>query len=74
MLALAGYITDLRAALAQPVKEGLKDDALVNAVLPTIKQKYGDWNFFEHFAKPNILDTAKELRGEKRLPPPAAEK
>jgi cyclase len=69
--AMAGYITDLRAALAQPVKDGLKDDALVNAVVPQLKQKYGDWNYFEHFAKPNILDTAKELRSEKQIPKPA---
>jgi cyclase len=69
--AMAAYITDLRAALSQPVKDGLKDDALVNAVLPVLKQKYGDWNYFDHFAKPNILDTAKELRGEKRIPKPA---
>ncbi len=66
--AMAGYITDLRAALAQPVKDGLKDDALVNTVVPQLKQKYGDWNYFEHFAKPNTLDTAKELRGEKQIP------
>jgi glyoxylase-like metal-dependent hydrolase (beta-lactamase superfamily II) len=72
VIALAGYLTDLRNALAKPVKNGLKDEALVNAVLPAIKQKYGDWNFFDHFAKPNILDTAKELRGEKRIPQPAA--
>jgi cyclase len=66
--AMAGYITDLRAALGQPVKDGQKDDALVNAVVPQLKQKYGDWNYFDHFAKPNILDTAKELRGEKQIP------
>ncbi|HKV23393.1 MAG TPA: MBL fold metallo-hydrolase [Candidatus Acidoferrum sp.] len=66
--ALAGYITDLRAALAQPVKDGLQDDALANAVLPKLKEKYGDWNYFDHFAKRNILDTAKELRGEKKIP------
>ncbi|HZV90097.1 MAG TPA: MBL fold metallo-hydrolase [Candidatus Binatus sp.] len=66
--AMAGYITDLREALSQPVKDGLKDDALVNAVVPQLKEKYGDWNYFDHFAKPNILDTAKELRGEKQIP------
>ncbi len=69
--AMASYITDLRSALSQPVKDGLKDDALVNAVMPVLKQKYGDWNYFDHFAKPNILDTAKELRGEKKIPTPA---
>jgi cyclase len=71
--AMAAYITALRATLAQPVKDGLKGDALVNAVLPKLKEKYGDWNYFEHFAKPNILDTARELRGEKKIPQPAAE-
>jgi glyoxylase-like metal-dependent hydrolase (beta-lactamase superfamily II) len=69
--ALAGYIADLRDALSRPVNDGLKDDALVNAVMPGLKQKYADWNYFDHFAKPNILDTAKELRGEKQLPKPA---
>ena len=71
--AMAAYITDLRATLAQPVKDGLKDEALVNAVLPQLKQKYGEWNYFDHFAKPNVLDTAKELRGEKKIPQPAAQ-
>jgi cyclase len=71
--ALAGYLTALRDALAQPVKDGLKDDLLVSAVLPELKQKYGDWNYFDHFAKRNILDTAEELRGEKKIPEPAAE-
>jgi cyclase len=71
--AMAAYLTDLRAALAQPVKDGLRDEALVSAVLPKLKEKYGDWNYFEHFAKPNILDTAKELRGEKNIPQPAAQ-
>ena len=64
--ALAGYITALRDGLATPVKEGLRDDALVNAVLPELKQKYGEWNYFDHFAKRNILDTANELRGDKK--------
>jgi cyclase len=68
--ALGGYLTELRAALAQPVKEGLTGDALVNAVLPGLKEKYGSWNFFDHFAKRNILDTANELRGEKKIPQP----
>ncbi|MGC1485858.1 MAG: MBL fold metallo-hydrolase [Candidatus Acidiferrum sp.] len=66
-----GYLNDLRAMMAQPVKDGLMGDALVNAVLPGLKEKYGDWNFFDHFAKRNILDTAKELRGDKQIPKPA---
>ncbi|MHB8503366.1 MAG: hypothetical protein ACYDCG_06675 [Candidatus Acidiferrales bacterium] len=68
-----GYLNDLRGMMAQPVKEGLTGDALVNAVLPGLKQKYGDWNFFDYFAKRNVLDMEKELRGNKQIPQPAAE-
>lgn len=68
--AMAGYITDLRSALAQPVKDGLRDEALTNAVLPLVKEKYGSWTYFDHFAPRNIQDTAKELRGEKKIPQP----
>jgi glyoxylase-like metal-dependent hydrolase (beta-lactamase superfamily II) len=67
----AGYINDLRAMMAQPVQDGLMGDALINAVMPGLKQKYGGWNFFDYFAKRNILDMAKELRGDKQVPKPA---
>ncbi|MGB2592661.1 MAG: MBL fold metallo-hydrolase [Candidatus Acidiferrum sp.] len=64
------YLTDLRARMAQPVKDGLTGDALVNAVLPGLKEKYGDWGFFDHFAPRNIADMAKELSGTKQIPQP----
>jgi cyclase len=67
----AGYINDLRAMMTQPVQDGLMGDALINAVMPGLKQKYGSWNFFDYFAKRNILDMAKELRGDKQIPKPA---
>ena len=67
----AGYINDLRAMMAQPVQDGLMGDVLINAVMPGLKQKYGTWNFFDYFAKRNILDMAKELRGDKQIPKPA---
>ncbi|MGC1418307.1 MAG: MBL fold metallo-hydrolase, partial [Candidatus Acidiferrum sp.] len=58
VLEFRGYLLDLRAMLSQPVKDGLMGDALVNAVLPGLKEKYGAWDFFEHFARRNIIDTA----------------
>ena len=67
----AGYINDLRTMMTQPVQDGLMGDALINAVMPGLKQKYGGWNFFDYFAKRNILDMAKELRGDKQIPKPA---
>jgi len=39
--AFRGYLTDVRALVAGPVKEGKSGDALVNAVLPLLKEKYG---------------------------------
>ncbi len=68
-----GYLIDLRALVAQSIKNGLSGYALLNAVLPQLQQKYGNWDFFDHFAKRNIADTEKELRGEKRVPQPAAQ-
>lgn len=68
-----GYLTDLRGMVAQSIKNGLSGDALVNEVLPQLQQKYGSWDFFDHFSKRNIADVEKELRGDKKIPQPAAE-
>jgi cyclase len=68
--AFRGYLAFLRERLAFPVKEGKTGDALVNAVLPELTEKYGKWDFFEDFAKADILNTAAELRGDKRIPQP----
>ncbi len=70
--AFRGYLTDLRAMVAGLAKEGKTGDELVAAVMPELTQKYGEWNIFKHFAKPNILDVAAELSGNKKVPQPAA--
>lgn len=68
-----GYLTDLRGIVAQSIKNGLSGDALVNASLTQVQQKYGSWDFFDHFSKRNIADMEKELRGTKKIPQPAGE-
>ncbi|HYL64984.1 MAG TPA: MBL fold metallo-hydrolase [Candidatus Methylomirabilis sp.] len=68
-----GYILDLRDYIAKAEKDGLSGDALTNAVLPQVKEKYGSWDAFDHFSKLNIADTEKELRGEKRIPKPSTQ-
>jgi len=73
VLDFRGYLTDLRAMVAQSIKNGLSGDALVNSALPQLQQKYASWAFFDHFAKRNIADTEKELRGDKKIPQPTAE-
>jgi cyclase len=69
--AFRGYLADLRGLVAKQIKEGKTGDDLVNAVLPAVKEKYGQWNFFDYFAKPNIRDAEAELRGTKKIPRPA---
>jgi cyclase len=70
--AFQGYLTDLRAMVAGPVKEGKSGDDLVAAVMPQLTQKYGEWGIFKYFSKANILDAAAELRGDKKVPQPVA--
>jgi cyclase len=70
--AFRGYLVDLRAMVAGPVREGKTGDALVAAVMPKLKAKYGQWGIFQHFSTPNILYTEEELRGTKRVPQPVA--
>jgi glyoxylase-like metal-dependent hydrolase (beta-lactamase superfamily II) len=74
MEAFRTYLSDLRDWVAKQIKEGKSGDDLVNAVLPAVKEKYGKWNFFDYFSKPNIRDVEAELRGKKKIPqPPSAD-
>jgi cyclase len=67
------YLQDIRAMTEAPAKTGKTGDDLVNAVMPALQEKYGQWNFFKYFSKPNILDTAAEWTNTKKRPQPAAE-
>jgi glyoxylase-like metal-dependent hydrolase (beta-lactamase superfamily II) len=70
--AFRGYLSDLREWVGAAKKEGKTGAVLVDAVLPQVKQKYGDWHFFDYFAKRNIGDMEAELNGSKHIPTPAA--
>ncbi len=65
-----GYLSDLRADVGQSQSAGKSGDTLIDSVLPEIQQKYGTWDAFAYFAKPDIHYTDLELRGEKRIPQP----
>jgi cyclase len=69
--AFRGYLSELRGLVRKQMKEGKTGDVLIDAVLPAVKEKYGQWNFFEYFAKSNIKDVEAELRGAKKIPAPA---
>src|ERR1700723_2901826 len=65
-----GYLVELRSSVTAAQAAGKSGTEVVDAVLPNLQTKYGTWEFFKYFAKSNIADTAKELKGEKRVPSP----
>lgn len=69
--AFRGYLKDLRAMVDTAAKSGKTGDELLKTVLPALKEKYGQWAFFDYFAQSDILDTAAELAGKKKIPVPA---
>jgi glyoxylase-like metal-dependent hydrolase (beta-lactamase superfamily II) len=67
------YLVALRDAVAKAQSAGKSGQELTDAVLPQVKDKYGEWGFFDAFSKRNIAQTAAELKGEKKVPVPEAE-
>lgn len=63
------YLKCLQKTVQKALDEGKKGDELVNFVLPELTKTNGTWNFFKYFSLSNILDTAAELQGLKRVPP-----
>jgi cyclase len=68
--AFRDYLFFLRQAIAQSQSHGDSSAAVLSAVLPQLKARYGTWAFFD-FATPDIQFTDEELRGTKRIPMPA---
>lgn len=66
--AFRAYLIFLRESVARGLKQGKSGDALVAYLRPAFIKNYGSWGFFHYFLKPDILYTAAELRGTKRLP------
>jgi len=63
------YLADLRANILRKQVAGKSGEALVQALLPDLRAKYGKWGFFMDYAALDITQTAEELKGVKRLPP-----
>jgi cyclase len=66
------YLVELRVATKKEQAAGKSGEAIVDAVLPDLKKKYGDWAFFSDYAADDIRQTAEELMGKKRIPQPVA--
>jgi glyoxylase-like metal-dependent hydrolase (beta-lactamase superfamily II) len=71
--AFRGYLADLRQWVGEARVAGKSGDALADAVVAQIKQKYGDWSGFNSFSRTNAVQTAAELNAEKKIPRPAAQ-
>jgi glyoxylase-like metal-dependent hydrolase (beta-lactamase superfamily II) len=69
ILTFRKYLADLRADVHREQAAGKSGDALVKALLPGLKSRYGKWGFFNDYAALDIEQTAQELLGTKRLPP-----
>jgi glyoxylase-like metal-dependent hydrolase (beta-lactamase superfamily II) len=67
------YLVTLRDDVAKAQAAGQTDKALVDTVLPQLQEKYGSWGFFKAFSTRNIMQTAAELAGTKKVPTPATE-
>ena len=68
-----GYLTTLRADVAQAQEAGKQGDELVKTVTAQLKPTYGQWGFFVYFVAKNIEQTADELAGKKKVPTPASQ-
>jgi hypothetical protein len=66
--AFRDYLATLQKLVAEAQAQGKSGNALVEAILPTLTEKYGQWDFFKYFAQPNILETDAEMSGKKRIP------
>jgi cyclase len=69
VLTFRKYLADLRDGVRREQAAGKSGDALVQALLPSLKSNYGKWSFFGDYAAAGIQQTAQELLGTKRLPP-----
>jgi glyoxylase-like metal-dependent hydrolase (beta-lactamase superfamily II) len=66
--AFRGYLASLKQLVADAQRGGKSAEEVVAAVMPTLTDKYGQWQLFAAVAKQNILDVDGELRGTKRIP------
>src|SRR6185295_19029070 len=62
------YLVTLGKLVSDAQAAGMSGEALADAVMPRLRDRYGRWNGFDYSARPNILQTDAELRGKKRIP------
>jgi glyoxylase-like metal-dependent hydrolase (beta-lactamase superfamily II) len=66
--AFRDYLATLQKLVAAAQAQGKTGDAVVETVMPDLKAKYGQWDFFQFLSTPNIREADAELSGKKRIP------
>jgi len=69
--AFRDYLVTLGKLVSDAQARNLSGEALADAVIPALTDKYSGWDAFKYLARVNILETDAELRGQKRIPQPA---
>jgi cyclase len=72
LAAFRDYLATLMKTVAEARSAAKSGNALVEAVMPSLAAKYGQWGYFKGAAPRNILDAEAELAGTKRVPQPVA--
>ena len=62
------YLATLRKLVSDARARGQAGDALADAVMPALSDRYSRWDAFTYLARTNILETDAELSGRKRIP------
>jgi cyclase len=63
------YVSGLRQTVQHGLASGQSGRALVDAVLPLHRTRFGAWRWFDQFAEKNIEFAEQELRDTKRYAP-----
>ena len=70
VMAFRDYLATVQKLVADARATGKSGDALVQAVMPAMKEKYGQFELFEYLAPRNIAEADAEQSGKKRIPQP----
>jgi cyclase len=62
------YLVTLRTRVAEAKVQGRSGDALAETVIPSLREKYGRWDYFEQVARQQVFEMDAELSGGKRVP------
>jgi cyclase len=64
------YLAALRSTVKREIDAGRSGAALADAVVATLKPKYGAWTWFTQFASSNAVQTEQEMKGTKKYAAP----